>query len=43
MLSKFFPHIKEKPLSERVKSRDAFIYLDRVMWSFGWTEPENKR
>ncbi|XP_032577631.1 odorant receptor 22a isoform X3 [Drosophila sechellia] len=43
MLSKFFPHISKKPLSERVKSRDAFIYLDRVMWSFGWTEPENKR
>ncbi|EDX03349.1 GD23103 [Drosophila simulans] len=43
MLSKFFPHIQEKPLSERVQSRDAFIYLDRVMWSFGWTEPENKR
>ncbi|XP_033158556.1 odorant receptor 22a isoform X4 [Drosophila mauritiana] len=43
MLSKFFPHIKEKPLSERVQSRDAFIYLDRVMWTFGWTEPENKR
>ncbi|XP_039154541.1 odorant receptor 22a isoform X4 [Drosophila simulans] len=42
MLSKFFPHIQEKPLSERVQSRDAFIYLDRVMWSFGWTEPENK-
>nr|AEB91882.1 odorant receptor 22b [Drosophila melanogaster] len=43
MLSQFFPHIKEKPLSERVKSRDAFVYLDRVMWSFGWTVPENKR
>ncbi|XP_033174013.1 odorant receptor 22b [Drosophila mauritiana] len=43
MLSQFFPHIKEKPLSERVQSRDAFIYLDRTMWFFGWTEPENKR
>ncbi|XP_039495551.1 odorant receptor 22a [Drosophila santomea] len=43
MLSKLFSHISEKPLSERVKSRDAFIYLDRVMWSFGWTESENKR
>ncbi|XP_039154538.1 odorant receptor 22a isoform X2 [Drosophila simulans] len=43
MLCKFFPHISKKPLSERVHSRDAFIYLDRVMWSFGWTEPENKR
>ncbi|XP_017075635.2 LOW QUALITY PROTEIN: odorant receptor 22a-like [Drosophila eugracilis] len=43
MLSKLFPWIKEKPLSEPCQSRDAFTYLDRVMWTFGWTEPENKR
>ncbi|XP_017050075.1 odorant receptor 22a-like [Drosophila ficusphila] len=43
MLSKLFPHIKEKPLEEEVQSRDAFIYLDRCMLSVGWTEPKDKR
>ncbi|XP_052853330.1 odorant receptor 22a-like [Drosophila gunungcola] len=43
MISKWFPRIKAKPLSEVVKSRDAFIYLDRAMWTFGWTQPEDKR
>ncbi|KAH8234025.1 hypothetical protein KR032_011022 [Drosophila birchii] len=43
MLSQLFPRIKEKPLTEQVQSRDAFIYLDRCMWSFGWTEPSDKR
>nr|XP_016942950.1 odorant receptor 22a-like [Drosophila suzukii] len=43
MLAKFFPLIKERPLNERVQSRDAFIYLDRVMWTLGWTEPYEKR
>jgi len=43
MLAKFFPLIKEKPLNERIQSRDAFIYLDRVMWTLGWTEPYEKR
>ncbi|XP_070138918.1 odorant receptor 22a-like [Drosophila bipectinata] len=43
MLGKLFPHIKPKTLQEKVYSRDAFIYLDRVMWSFGWTEPKEKR
>ncbi|XP_016994939.2 odorant receptor 22a-like [Drosophila takahashii] len=43
MLRKLFPYIKEKPLNERVQSRDAFIYLERVMWTFGWTEPYEKR
>jgi len=40
MLGKVFPRINEKTLNERVQSRDAFIYLDRVMWSMGWTEPK---
>ncbi|XP_017130210.1 odorant receptor 22a-like [Drosophila elegans] len=43
MLSKLFPFIKEKPLSERAQSRDAFIYLDWAVWSFGWTKPADKR
>lgn len=43
MLSKLFPLIKAKPLSEKVQSRDAFIYLDRVIFYFGWTEPIEKR
>ncbi|KAH8413283.1 hypothetical protein KR009_009606 [Drosophila setifemur] len=43
MLEKIFPHIKEQPLTEQVKSRDAFIYLDRMMCSLGWTEPFEKR
>ncbi|XP_016992073.2 odorant receptor 22a-like [Drosophila rhopaloa] len=43
MLTKWFPHTKEKPLSEVVHSRDAFIYLDRMIWSFGWAEPSEKR
>ncbi|KAH8413280.1 hypothetical protein KR009_009585 [Drosophila setifemur] len=43
MLEKIFPHIKKQPLTERVKSRDAFIYLDRMMYSFGWAEPDEKR
>ncbi|EDV32464.2 uncharacterized protein Dana_GF15844 [Drosophila ananassae] len=43
MLSKLFPLIKAKPLSEKVQSRDAFIYLDRVIYYFGWTEPVEKR
>ncbi|XP_017021778.1 odorant receptor 22a-like [Drosophila kikkawai] len=42
MLSKIFPLIKQKPLSEKVQSREGFIYLDRIMWSFGWTEAANK-
>ncbi|XP_017050074.2 LOW QUALITY PROTEIN: odorant receptor 22a-like [Drosophila ficusphila] len=43
MLSKLFPRIKEKSLEEEVKSRDAFIYLDRCMLFMGWTEPNDKR
>ncbi|KAH8281877.1 hypothetical protein KR054_003495 [Drosophila jambulina] len=43
MLSQLFPRIKEKPLTEKAQSRDAFIYLDRCMWSFGWTEPSDKK
>ncbi|XP_020806948.1 odorant receptor 22a-like [Drosophila serrata] len=43
MLSQLFPLIKEKPLTEQVKSRDAFIYLDRCVFFFGWNEPSDKR
>ncbi|KAH8234029.1 hypothetical protein KR032_011037 [Drosophila birchii] len=43
MLSQLFPLIKEKPVTEKVQSRDAFIYLDRCVWYFGWTEPSDKR
>ncbi|XP_017021803.1 odorant receptor 22a-like [Drosophila kikkawai] len=43
MLSRLFSQVKEKPLSVKVQSRDAFIYLDRCMWSFGWTEPSDKK
>ncbi|XP_020806947.1 odorant receptor 22a-like [Drosophila serrata] len=43
MLSKLFPHIKQKPVTEKVQSREAFIYLSRTMWLFGWTEADNKR
>ncbi|KAH8413113.1 hypothetical protein KR009_008040 [Drosophila setifemur] len=42
MLSSLLPRIKPRPLTERVQSRDAFIYLDRVMWCLGWTESSNK-
>ncbi|XP_070138913.1 odorant receptor 22a-like [Drosophila bipectinata] len=43
MLSRLYPLTKEKSLEERVQSRDAYIYLERAMWVFGWTEPNNKR
>ncbi|XP_070138919.1 odorant receptor 22a-like [Drosophila bipectinata] len=43
MLGTLFPWIKEKSLEEKVKSRDAFIYLDRGMYLVGWKEPLNKR
>ncbi|XP_022228934.2 odorant receptor 22a-like [Drosophila obscura] len=43
MLGKFFPRIKVLPLTERTRSRDAFVYLDRVQKIFGWTEPDNQK
>ncbi|KAH8244161.1 hypothetical protein KR026_001354 [Drosophila bipectinata] len=43
MLSSIYPLTKEKSLDEPVQSRDAFIYLERAMWVFGWTEPKDKR
>ncbi|XP_022226452.2 odorant receptor 22a-like [Drosophila obscura] len=43
MLSKLFPRIKVLPLTERTRSRDAFVYLDRCQKIFGWTAPDNKK
>ncbi|EDW39710.1 GL14799 [Drosophila persimilis] len=43
MLSKLFPRIQAKPLTERIQSRDAFVYLDRVQKLWGWRATEDER
>ncbi|SPP79959.1 odorant receptor 22a-like [Drosophila guanche] len=43
MLSKFFPRIKALPLTERIQSRDAFVYLDRYQKIFGWAATDDKK
>ncbi|EDW75925.1 uncharacterized protein Dwil_GK14943 [Drosophila willistoni] len=42
MIYKLFPRLKVQPLSEDVRSRDAFVYLDRGMQVVGWVPPKNK-
>ncbi|KAH8269307.1 hypothetical protein KR018_002316 [Drosophila ironensis] len=36
MLNTVFPLTKPKPFTVRVQSRDAFTYLKRSIWVFGW-------
>ncbi|BFF95366.1 uncharacterized protein DMAD_12781 [Drosophila madeirensis] len=43
MLSKFFPLIKALPLTEKTRSRDAFVYLDQCQKVLGWTAPDDKK
>ncbi|EDW03766.1 odorant receptor 42b [Drosophila grimshawi] len=42
MIYKLFPRLGLWPLKEVVKSRDAFVYLDRGMTICGWMPPEGK-
>lgn len=42
MLTKLFPRLRVYSLAEQVRSRDAFVYLDRGMQACGWIPPRNK-
>lgn len=42
MLTKLFPRLRVCSLSEQVRSRDAFAYLDRGMQVCGWIRPRAK-
>lgn len=42
MLYKLFPRLRVCSLSEQVRSRDAFVYLDRGMQVAGWIPPKDK-